>query len=1253
MKLLSILFLSLFSFVFYGQAPKIVPVSPEAAALAKMVNYPINYNTGVPNINIPFYEISVGSLKLPITLNYHAGGFKINEKATRVGLGWSLSCDLQITRSISGKDDLAAQGGYIFNELMRADSDYPFYSTTTSQPYDNTYDLVTGTKDGSPDKFNYKLLNKSGSFYFRKDSYGTGYTIVPVPYDNIKINYNNGVFEVIDTDGTLYYFGAQGNAYQDMSNIVDLKREYTNGSITAWKCDRIVSNNNIDIMTFNYNKKSQDINVSYTDKVEYFYNPQPCFTSGAVYGSNEYPLNGYTDYDQVMQSEVVPWYRIASPKYFKYFSNKTELHLPYWGSQGLVDKMYVENYGGKSKSLSTLDNLSLAEISYRGGKVIFNGINQLNSMKIYDDKNVEIKSIEFSQSLVTTNYNPSINLGSKQTAGTRYLDSLQIRNGSSTFEKYAFLYHSKYDYGNHLTGHDAWGYPNHKTRVNDYYSNNSISLPKTSVVQNIYNPAYDNNCIVEANNVEIAIGGDDNWAESPNQNYIKQGVLKQIVYPTGGRVDYDFEPNIYMDTFHSTLLIPYTQNLPQIGGGLRIRSINYLDENSNFINQKYYKYGELEEGTGLVLTKPKLTSNPNTYNFDVQSYESKNIYFAAAEGFMNSSDYPSQLSKIATEIKTTYEPISSLNYTYPNGSPIYYTKVTEYQQDYGVQTGKTVYSYYNPDEFYVPGNITLDAGNLIEGTNIPYLKEDWFIGAQKTVENYKFDSKKGFTIANKKVFEYSPYNLPPVKVAVVYPTETYQIVSGNYTVTQRVLFNYYADINHIKLSYELPMGKLLLTKEIDTNYEDDKTNSKTTSYTYDDKPFLNPSKITTTNSFGDIIETEHKYAYDFAGNNVYDQMKSENMVSQLIEEIQTNTTQNKVIFRKKTNYEKITEGSEFFAPKTIQSSVKGKDLETDLTFSKYDQYGNLLEFRNKGNIPTSFLWGYNGLNPVAKLENVAYDDIPATYKSNTNIVNPSDEASISTVLNDLRNAFNNYGNKLLSTFTFKRQIGVSSITAPNGNTTYFEYDPIGRLISKKDTNKNILQSFKYNLKEQKLNTSMLYYNIPIMLSKGFNCELGKFNNYYLNGGSVSSFLDFTVNNTAESNLNNGVSYNPILNSQCELASIETTYAYFYTGSEINYPTAMKLDFIQNGSIVATQKIVPNNAVSTTYDSTYLTLPEGEYQLSFRMNADVKYDNGYILDFVVETVGLNTIQHITANGTSFLFEKNKSYKIKVHSIRSTN
>lgn len=65
--------------------PRIVPVSPEAAAMEKYRSYPVDYCTGIPNITIPLYEIVAGDITLPISLSYHASGLKPKERSGLAG----------------------------------------------------------------------------------------------------------------------------------------------------------------------------------------------------------------------------------------------------------------------------------------------------------------------------------------------------------------------------------------------------------------------------------------------------------------------------------------------------------------------------------------------------------------------------------------------------------------------------------------------------------------------------------------------------------------------------------------------------------------------------------------------------------------------------------------------------------------------------------------------------------------------------------------------------------------------------------------------------------------------------------------------------------------------------------------------------------------------------------------------------------------------------------------------------------------
>jgi hypothetical protein len=90
--------------------PHIVSMTPEAASFAVYANYPVMHYTGVPDINIPLYEIDVDGFKLPITLSYHASGIRVDQEASWVGLGWNLNVGSRISRTIKSMDDFREDG---------------------------------------------------------------------------------------------------------------------------------------------------------------------------------------------------------------------------------------------------------------------------------------------------------------------------------------------------------------------------------------------------------------------------------------------------------------------------------------------------------------------------------------------------------------------------------------------------------------------------------------------------------------------------------------------------------------------------------------------------------------------------------------------------------------------------------------------------------------------------------------------------------------------------------------------------------------------------------------------------------------------------------------------------------------------------------------------------------------------------------------------------------------------------------------
>ena len=77
---------------------------PSAVSMMKYIDYPVSHRTGIPEISIPLYTVRSGSLELPVNLSFHLDDFtRVNQLAGAAGAGWSLSCDLQVSRIINGR----------------------------------------------------------------------------------------------------------------------------------------------------------------------------------------------------------------------------------------------------------------------------------------------------------------------------------------------------------------------------------------------------------------------------------------------------------------------------------------------------------------------------------------------------------------------------------------------------------------------------------------------------------------------------------------------------------------------------------------------------------------------------------------------------------------------------------------------------------------------------------------------------------------------------------------------------------------------------------------------------------------------------------------------------------------------------------------------------------------------------------------------------------------------------------------------
>ncbi len=141
--------------------------------------------------------------------------------------------------------------------------------------------------------------------------------------------------------------------------------------------------------------------------------------------------------------------------------------------------------------------------------------------------------------------------------------------------------------------------------------------------------------------------------------------------------------------------------------------------------------------------------------------------------------------------------------------------------------------------------------------------------------------------------------------------------------------------------------------------------------------------------------------------------------------------------------------------------AKGTDIpETRVKYTKYDSYGNILEVKKESGISISYVWGYNSMYPVAKIENADYAAIEALSNFGAGFtITEGLTISQEQGLRSLPNA-------QITTYTYKPLVGITSMTGPKGYTIYYGYDSFNRLEYVKDADGNILTKNEYNYANQ-------------------------------------------------------------------------------------------------------------------------------------------------------------------------------------------
>jgi hypothetical protein len=265
-----------------SKVQNLIPPSPEAASLGKYGNTSVNMFTGKPNISIPLFEMKGREISIPISLSYDAGGIKVEEIASSVGLGWTLQAGGVITRTVNGDVDenpnlTGTHKASFYEEYSNIMAYISGFGTQGGfQDYNKHLAfekrLTNGEIESQPDIFFYNFPGHSGKVFI--DGYKNAY---PAPYEPVsfaphitttapditttapEIQY----WEVVDEIGNHYYF--EFNPLHDVplqaektrTKTFDNEGEYN----SSWYLSYIISANYKDTVVFEYEVLEQAYQV--------------------------------------------------------------------------------------------------------------------------------------------------------------------------------------------------------------------------------------------------------------------------------------------------------------------------------------------------------------------------------------------------------------------------------------------------------------------------------------------------------------------------------------------------------------------------------------------------------------------------------------------------------------------------------------------------------------------------------------------------------------------------------------------------------------------------------------------------------------------------------------------------------------------------------------------------------------------------------------------------------------------------------
>jgi hypothetical protein len=294
------------------------------------------------------------------------------------------------------------------------------------------------------------------------------------------------------------------------------------------------------------------------------------------------------------------------------------------------------------------------------------------------------------------------------------------------------------------------------------------------------------------------------------------------------------------------------------------------------------------------------------------------------------------------------------------------------------------------------------------------------------------------------------------------PVCTYGRVSAMYGQSA---FEFYGSAYDIPLYsvgfYPVSSNKTLLMSTLTKTYDGARSATVQRYNSYDTHNQL--SKISKIDSKGNTLNTYIKYPYDVPTYSPMALTRSSQVIEKTDELVGPSGTE---VIAKIRNEFSFGGGMAGLWYPLSSSLAKGTNaLEPEMTYDLYGDYSTpqkhkLLQYHDKRGITTSILWGYDGQYPVAKIVGKPYADVISQSGISQAVLNNSVNSD-QVMRTELTKLLSLTG-CLVTTYTYRPLVGMTSQTDQNGITTYYQYDAVNRLSVIRDKDNNIIRKICYN-----------------------------------------------------------------------------------------------------------------------------------------------------------------------------------------------